>query len=261
MDAGFDGATDTLPMDINHRCGFGGHYRWQDIRMLPGKRQDGLGGEQGWHQIRSLLQHEINRLIVEVDTMFDRGAPGQQRIFYALGSLCVSHTTLLLGMSLIDGGRDLLNRELGGGRGIGGREDSAARGQLDPIGPGAQDLAGSFAYLFSAIGHPIGNISKVNTKEANVSAAGVVAIAMPAGLANDGDRDLHAWSWDNALFDGHPDACRSPPGVAHRRDTSVEGSAHTRDHLEEAQRGRCDQGAYDVRVFHGKMDMRIDQTG
>src|SRR5260221_6520029 len=138
-----------------------------------------------------------------MDAVLDGDDACQERIFYALRTLGVGHTTFLLGGGFVNGGGDLVKRELRGSRGISCGEHTTCCCQLNPIGSRPQYFAYCVAYLIDSIGDSIGYMLEAPTKETYIDAARIKAIAMTTCLRNERDGNLHAWSSDDTAFDGH----------------------------------------------------------
>src|ERR1051326_3942261 len=84
---------------------------------------------------------------------------------------------------------------------------------------------------------------------------------MPARLANHRDRHLHTRSRHNATLDRVLQPGRRARCITHRRHSGIEGSLHTWNGFEQAQRGRRDKIARHVGIFHRQVNMTIDETG
>src|SRR5205823_14423115 len=105
-----------------------------------------------------------------------------QGMLDGLSALGVCHATVVLCGCLVDSGGDLFDGELWRGWRIGGGEDAARCCQFNPVGTGAQDLANCFTNLVDAIGDAIWHVGEADTKEANIGATGVEAVAVSARL-------------------------------------------------------------------------------
>ena len=96
--------------------------RLDDLRRLQEhvRRDGGTGLRRAAHavrrderrnEVRIVLEHELDRLVVEVDAVLDRADAGPNRVLDAHGRLRVGHHPEADGTSLADHRLDLLERE------------------------------------------------------------------------------------------------------------------------------------------------------
>src|SRR5579875_3071296 len=70
--ARLDSIMDAAPVSFNHIMCFGGHYWRHNIGVGSGILDHRQRGNQRWHEPYILLQHQFDKLVGEIDTMFDR---------------------------------------------------------------------------------------------------------------------------------------------------------------------------------------------
>ena len=112
LDAGGDGGGDRLPVEAADRArpsrASAGGSPPLDLRALD----DVPGGDERRHQVRALLLHQRDALLVEQAAVLDAGDTGDQRVADPGGGHRVRHNALADGGRLLHRDPDLVDREL-----------------------------------------------------------------------------------------------------------------------------------------------------
>ena len=225
-----------------------------------GGRDHGPGGVQGRHQPGVALQHHLDGLLVEEDAVLDRAHPVAQGRLDAAGPLGVSHH--------VDACRGGLGRHLGDlvvaevrvARVVARAQHTTGGRHLDHVGAGPDELADPLAHLVRPVHEPAGP-TRVGDEEGGVGPADAPVVAVPAGLAEHDDRDLHARARDHPALDRLLDALVGAAGVAHAGDADVQRLLEVRRRLVELQAERRLDEPHLARRVHHDVHVAVEEPG
>ena len=192
-------------------------------RRPIGKRLVGsLARDEGGDQPGPVLEHQGDRLVVEVRAVVDGADSCPDGTLGSLGSVAVRHHEATSGRGLPNEHLELVHLQVGVGRIVGIGEEPTGGGDLDHVGAVTDQLANLFPHLLGAIDHAAGH-SRVWREDREASPAGHPVVPVPSRLAEHGQRYLHARTLDQALLDGALDPKVCPRGVANGRDPEPQG--------------------------------------
>ena len=170
----------------------------------------------------------------------------------------VSHDIEVGGLGFLDGGTDLLARELGGINAVGGRRDSTTEHEFEMGGTTSDFLAGGLAYFIHTIADD--GPSQAAVTEIVRLPARAAKIAMPARLRERPAGKEEARPLQVALFNGLSQPVIGSAHIAHRREPAPQ---HAHQHAGRSRRdiGRRPLGQpRKVCGDGGHMYMGIDQA-
>src|SRR6266699_5670335 len=137
----------------------------------------------------------------------------------------VSHDIQVGRLGFLDGGPDLLPRELGGVNAVGGRRDSTTEHEFEMGGTTSDFLAGCLAYFIHTIADD--GPSQATVTEIMRLPARAAKIAMPARLRERRAGKEEARPLQVAFFNGLSQSVIGSAHVAHRREAAPQ---HARQH-------------------------------
>ena len=206
-----------------------------------------------------MAEHQLDRLVVEIDPVVDRADPGPDRVLDPVGALGVGHDEDPGGRRLLDE-RGQLGRPEVSVPGVVARRQDAARGRdLDDVGPQPDQLADDLADLVGTVDERR-RAARMGLEERDLGARGEAVVAVPAGLGQHADRDLEPWPGDQAVGQGPLDPEVGAAGVADGRDPGLERRAEVAGGLEELVRERLLGPFPGVDVADADMDVAVEQA-
>ena len=149
------------------------------------------GGGEGRHQPGAALQHHRDRLVVQVDAVLDGADPGPHRGFDPIRGLGVGHDGPSGGAGLGHQDRQLVVAEVGVGGLVARRQDPSRGRHLDDVGALSDQLPHPAPHLLGTVDDPA-RIARVPLLGPEAGTGGQLVVAMPPGLAEHANGDLHA---------------------------------------------------------------------
>jgi len=173
------------------------------------------------------------------------------------GAVSVSRYFLPMAMTFLYNCNHFLGRELDVVGQISLREHTSAGAELHPVSSVFQNLANLFLHCRDAVGHAFVSIVKLGSE--------VGVVAMAAGAADHGSRDLHARAGDISGIDS---VAQRNIGVVGRPHIADSGKAyverHPRPFSTDDRHARCRQSMKGNAVKLGlvvEVGVQVDQTG
>jgi hypothetical protein len=222
--------------------------------------EDAVGRDQRGHEPGAALEHQGDRLVVEVDAVLDRADARPHRVLDAVGGLGVGHDVEPGRRRLLDQHLELFQAEV---RGVGpaARREHAPRGRhLDDVGPVADHLAHLAAHLVGRVDDRVGQPG-VAREQLQEVARRHPAVAVAAGLRDHRQRDLHPRTADEAVLERPLEPQVGAAGVADGGDADGQRRLEVGDRLVEAVGERRLGHPPDVDVAQHDVDVAVEQPG
>ena len=249
-----------VPMDVGDLAGLA-QARRRDLDARRGGVEDALRGEQGRDEPGAALEHQLDRLVVEEDPVFDAPDAGPDGGLDPRRALRVGHDRDAGRVGLLDQHVQLGGAEVAVARIVARRHDPARRADLDLVGAGPDELADLPAHLVGPVHDARGMARPVGRRA--VVAGRQPAVGVAAGLGQDADGDVQPRTGDQPFGDGRLEAEVRVAGVTDGGDADVERPAQVRDRAVEPVRERRLHLAVGVEPGRADHDVRmaVEQAG
>jgi hypothetical protein len=192
--------------------------------------------------------------------VIDRADPRADRVLDPVRALGMGHDEHAGGCCLLDQSLELGRSEMRVTWVVAGRQDAARCGDLDDVRPGPMQLTDLPPDLVDTV-DDAGRPTRMRTDERHLRARWVPVVAVAAGLAEHGDRDLEPGTSDQAIDDGLLDPEIGAAGIADRRDPDRKRRLQVPGRLVELHRERPLDRTPEVDVRDRDVGVAIEHAG
>ena len=137
-------------VDVDDHPGLVDDRRWQADAGID-RIEHALWRDEGRHEPRPPLEHQLDRLVIEVDPVVDRADSGPDGVLDPVGALGVGHDEHPCCGGLLDERLELGRAEMGLARVVTRREHAARGRDLDDVGARPAQLANLAPDLVNAV--------------------------------------------------------------------------------------------------------------
>ena len=220
----------------------------------------GVVGHQIGDHVDALLGHQPGRGGIHQIAVLDGAHAAIDGAGDRLGRIGMGQHVATEGVRLLDGGGDLLDRELQRFQRVVGRGDAAGDHQLHLVGALAHLLAGGLAHLVRAVGDAADEHHAVAAETGRADVGAAVAVVVAAGRTDRAAGDEEARARDQARFDGGLGPPVGAAGIAHGGEAAIEHALQAPGGARHHQRQRHRLHAVDVDLAVMGMDVAVDQA-